>query len=197
MKNYFKTISFFIISPILSVFLFSGLVYAEGELISQSKNEPTLMDKVGNHFRTILCKGEWALLVPINTWHNRAMYDKEKTDGYNERPWGIGGGKQYTDSNGNRHTLFLMEFQDSHNDVEPFAGYAYQWVWGLDEANDWRVSLGGVLGITMRSDFHYIPFPAPLPILGFEYKQLAIESTYIPGGHNSGNILFTWLRWSF
>ncbi|MDN6019708.1 MAG: phospholipid:lipid A palmitoyltransferase, partial [Enterobacterales bacterium] len=34
----------------------------------------------------------YELYVPLNTWHNRAMYDKEKTDRYNERPWGAGFG---------------------------------------------------------------------------------------------------------
>lgn len=30
------------------------------------------------------------LYVPAITWHARFAYDKEKTDKYNERPWGRG-----------------------------------------------------------------------------------------------------------
>jgi palmitoyl transferase len=33
------------------------------------------------------------------------------------------------------------------------------------------------------------------PLLSIEYKQLALQSTYIFGGNGNGNILFTWLRW--
>lgn len=32
------------------------------------------------------------LYVPAITWHARFAYDKEKTDRYNERPWGVGFG---------------------------------------------------------------------------------------------------------
>ncbi|MDY9239144.1 lipid IV(A) palmitoyltransferase PagP, partial [Escherichia coli] len=30
------------------------------------------------------------LYIPAITWHARFAYDKEKTDRYNERPWGGG-----------------------------------------------------------------------------------------------------------
>ena len=33
------------------------------------------------------------LYVPAITWHARFAYDKEKTDRYNERPWGAGFGQ--------------------------------------------------------------------------------------------------------
>ncbi|HCX5188334.1 TPA: lipid IV(A) palmitoyltransferase PagP, partial [Escherichia coli] len=33
------------------------------------------------------------LYIPAITWHARFAYDKEKTDCYNERPWGGGFGQ--------------------------------------------------------------------------------------------------------
>ena len=36
------------------------------------------------------------LYIPAITWHARFAYDKEKTDRYNERPWGGGGMKKET-----------------------------------------------------------------------------------------------------
>lgn len=33
---------------------------------------------------------QYDLYVPFWTWHNRLTYDKEKTDTYNEKPWGAG-----------------------------------------------------------------------------------------------------------
>lgn len=40
--------------------------------VAQTSNEPEHYD----------------LYVPAITWHARFAYDKEKTDKYNERPWG-------------------------------------------------------------------------------------------------------------
>ena len=36
------------------------------------------------------------LYIPAITWHARFAYDKEKTDRYNERPWGGGFGQSRT-----------------------------------------------------------------------------------------------------
>lgn len=135
------------------------------------------------------------LYVPLNTWHNRYTYDRDKIDSYNERPWGIGYGVSRIDDEGDWHALYAMEFQDSHNVVEPIGGYAYQTYWRIDNRGDWRIGVGYTLSITARKDYNWIPFPAPLPLLSIEYKGLAIQNTYIPGGKNNGNVLFTWLRW--
>ncbi len=146
----------------------------------------------------VWCRGTYHLLVPINTWHNRLTYDRHKIDEYNERPWGLGIAKSYVDNRFNRHSLFAMGFMDSHDDLEPIAGYQFSALWALDKAKNWRVSLGGILGVTMRSDYDYVPFPVPLPVIGFEYKRFLVESAYVPGfGKNTGNVLFTWLRWQF
>ena len=41
------------------------------------------------------------LYIPAITWHARFAYDKEKTDRYNERPWGGGFGQSRWDEKGN------------------------------------------------------------------------------------------------
>ncbi|GKX63836.1 lipid A palmitoyltransferase PagP [Pragia fontium] len=137
------------------------------------------------------------LYVPLNTWHNRATYDKEKTDSYNERPWGIGYGVSRFDSDGNWHSIYAMEFQDSHNQIEPIIGYGYQKNWYLGSNNDWRLGLGFTAAVTARHEYNYIPIPLPLPLFSIEYKKFAIQNTYIPGTYNNGNVLFTWARWQF
>ncbi|MDF7671512.1 lipid IV(A) palmitoyltransferase PagP [Orbaceae bacterium ESL0721] len=136
------------------------------------------------------------LYIPANTWHNRAAYSRSKVDGYNERPWGIGYGVTRFDEDGDWHSLYIMEFQDSHNEIEPIGGYGYQTYWRLDDAGKWRIGIGYTLSITARHDYDWIPFPAPLPLLSFEYDRFSIQNTYVPGFHkNNGNVLFTWLRW--
>lgn len=91
------------------------------------------------------------------------------------------------------HSLYVMAFSDSHKDIEPVAGYAFQKMWR--PADDFRIGAGYTIGFTMRRDFNYLPIPVTAPLASIEYKQLALQSTYIFGGEGNGNILFTWLRW--
>jgi palmitoyl transferase len=81
------------------------------------------------------------LYLPFLTWHNRFTYDKEKTDRYNERPWGGGFGVSRYNADGNWSSLYAMAFKDSHNKWEPIIGYGWEragiwtktviFVWGL------------------------------------------------------------------
>ena len=135
------------------------------------------------------------LYVPVYTWHNRLMYDTERTEKYNENPWGAGIGKSFEDEDGDWHALYYMGFQASHDMYQPIVGYAYQKNWRPAQTDDFRLGLGFTLGITARQQYNYIPLPLPLPIFGVEYKRLALQATYIPGGYNNGNVLFCWLRW--
>lgn len=66
------------------------------------------------------------LYLPVITWHNRLTYDKEKTDKYNERPWGGGYGISRYDEKGNWNGIYLMAFKDSHNKWEPIGGYGWE-----------------------------------------------------------------------
>jgi palmitoyl transferase len=138
------------------------------------------------------------LYLPFISWHNRLMYDKEKTDRYNETPWGGGFGISRYNDQGNWSGLFAMIFKDSHNEWQPMTGYAWEKGWYLDDGKDYRLGLGFTAGITARKDFgNYIPLPIALPIFSAGYKQLNLQFTYIPGTYNNGNVLFAWLRYSF
>ena len=136
---------------------------------------------------------DYEIYVPINVWHNRSYYSSEKIDQYNEHPWGLGIGKYRFDNDGDWHGLYVMAFSDSHKDIEPIAGYGFQKMWRPGE--DFRIGAGYTVGVTLREDFNYLPLPVIAPIASVEYKQLALQSTYIFGGEGNGNILFTWLRW--
>ena len=137
---------------------------------------------------------DYNVFVPVWTWHNRLTYDKDKIEEYNEEPWGIGVGKSRYDQNGNWHSLYAMGFKDSNKHLQTIFGYAFQKNWFLDDKGDFAVGAGYTLSLTQRSEYLYIPLPLPLPLVGMSYKDFAVQAAYVPGFKNTGNVLFTWLR---
>ena len=137
------------------------------------------------------------LYLPVITWHNRLTYDKEKTDSYNERPWGGGYGISRYDENGDWHGLYFMAFKDSHNKWEPIGGYGYEKIWQPAEDKNFRLGLGYTAAVTARDDYSYIPVPLVLPLASISYDKLSFQATYIPGTYNNGNVFFAWLRYQF
>jgi palmitoyl transferase len=137
------------------------------------------------------------LYLPVITWHNRLTYDKEKTDKYNERPWGGGYGISRYDENGDWHGIYLMAFKDSHNKWEPIGGYGYEKIWQPAQDKNLRLGLGYTAAVTARDDYSYIPIPIVLPLASVGYDKLTFQATYIPGTYNNGNVFFAWLRYQF
>lgn len=159
--------------------------------------EPAWLTDFKQDVSAVYHSDKWELYMPVHTWHNRAMYDKNKTDDYWERPYGGGLGKYIIDEKGNQHSLYGMFFLDSHANWQPIAGYAWEKKWYLDEMGDLRFGAGFTAFLTAREDYYYVPFPAALPLASIEYKNFAVQSTYIPGYYNFGNVLFTWVKWKF
>ena len=137
------------------------------------------------------------LYVPAITWHNRLTYDSEKTDKYNERPWGAGGGISHYDEKGNWNGLYLMAFKDSYNKWEPIGGYGWEKSWRPLSDPDFRLGLGYTAGVTARNNWKYIPVPVLLPLASIGYRKATFQMTYIPGTYNNGNVYFAWFRWQF
>lgn len=129
-------------------------------------------------------------------WHNRYTYTPEKISTYNETAWGGGIGKGYFDEKGNWHGLFAIAFLDSHRNVEPAAGYAYQKIFTVH--NHLKTGLGLSVLVTSRSDInHNIPFPGILPWASVLYKKVTVAATYIPGTSTNGNVLFVLGKYTF
>ena len=138
------------------------------------------------------------LYLPFISWHARFAYDKDKTDSYNESPWGGGFGVSRYNEDGDWSALYARAFKDSHNMWQPIIGYGWEKGWYLDEARDVRLGLGLTAGITARDDFaNYVPLPIVLPLFSAGYKNLNVQFTYIPGTYNNGNVLFAWFRYGF
>ena len=142
---------------------------------------------------------KYELLVPLRTYHVPASYSQHNLDKYNEAAWGIGLEKYYLDDKGDKHSLFIMTFQESHNNPQPTLGYSWQrtWYWNNDPDN-----LGAGLGysaiLTFRRNFDYLPFPGILPVGSIEYQRLSMQAAWVPYmGYNNGNVFLILAKWKF
>lgn len=143
--------------------------------------------------KDIWSNGKTELYIPLRTHHIRSAYDPGKIASFNENPWGLGLGKGLTDGAGNWRGLYAMAFRDSHNDLEPTAGYAY--LKKLGNAGNFHVSAGFTGFVTAREDiYHYLPIPGVLPLASLEFHKASLMTTFLPGRHNNGNIFFIFMK---
>ncbi len=133
--------------------------------------------------------GQNELYVPSYAWHNRMYYTPSKIHNYNENPWGGGWGKSFYDQDGDWHGLYAFAFLDSHKNIEPVVGYAFLKELHINE--NWRFGGGyGILATARPDILHNVPFPGILPWVSLNYRRVSLCATYVPGGHDIGNVLF-------
>ncbi|MQY51487.1 LPS assembly protein LptD [Rhodocyclus tenuis] len=138
--------------------------------------------------------GSPEIYLPFHTYHLRQFYTSEQIARYQEKPFGLGVGRGLYNEKGDWEGLYTMGFQDSHFMPQWMAGYAWKTFWRPTE--DLRLGLGYTAFLMMRADvFHYIPFPGILPLASIGYKNLSLETAYVPGGKGNGNIFFFWAKW--
>lgn len=172
----------------LHLFLLSGLMLGSA---CAAWGENSFTQTAKDNIVTTWKQGRLELIVPANTWHNRASYNREQIDSYNERPWGAGLAKTYTDERDNRHRLLALVFLDSFKQPEPTMGYSWQAVWWADHTV--RPTLGFVAGITLRDSYDWIPIPAVIPVVGIDIGPFSAETTYLIGF----DVLFSWVTLRF
>jgi palmitoyl transferase len=153
-------------------------------------------DRATAKLEAIWNKGGNEFYLPVNTFHLRSAYTEDKIKSFNENPRGFGLGKGLYDPDGDWHGIYAMAFSDSHYKPEYMLGYAYKTFWPAKA--DLKVGLGYTVFLTARTDYaHYAPIPGILPMVSLEYKKFSVDSTYVPGGHGYGNVLFTSLKIPF
>lgn len=181
---------------------FSSQAIATNEIILKDDN---FIKSVYNDFKfkvsdTWYNNNNKDFYLPLITWHNRWTYDKEKTDNYNERPWGAGYGVSKYDQKGNWNSIYIMAFKDSNNAWQPIGGFAWEKTWRpIEKDQDFKLGVGYTAVITARNDWlHYkVPVVGVLPLASIGYKDLSFQSTYVLGTYNNGNVWFGWLRYQF
>ena len=133
-----------------------------------------------------------SVILPVNTYHVRATYDKERIENYNEIPWGLGVERFYVDARENRHSFYALAFAASYGHVQPVVGYSWEKSFFFDSAHATRLGVGYAAIITARQQNAYIPFPGALPVLSFGYKSLSVQTSWVPYvERNYGNIFLT------
>lgn len=136
------------------------------------------------------------LYIPAITWHARFAYDKEKTDRYNERPWGGGFGQSRWDEKGNWHGLYAMAFKDSWNKWEPIAGYGWESTRRPLADENFHLGLGFTAGVTARDNWNYIPLPVLLPLALWVWPRDVSDDLH-SGYLQQWQCVLCWMRFQF
>lgn len=141
--------------------------------------------------------GPWRQLdvyLPLYTYHLPYAYSSALRRTYNDEPFGAGLGVGGYGEGGNWDGVFAMEFADSHGRPQYNAGYAWLPIW-RPFGDELKLGAGLAGLLIARSDFRrYTPFPGILPLGSVGYRGVALQTTFVPGGKNNGNILFTWVK---
>ena len=172
---------------------------APGGLLPPVTAKPSAADKswfsrVWDPISNAYNNGDWEIYLPLHTHHLRSKYTAEKIATYQENPPGFGFGRGSYDEKGNWDGVYAMGFQDSHFKPMYIAGYGWKAIWR--PAEDWRLGLGYTAGLMSRADMlGYVPFPIVLPMASLAYKNLSLETTFVPGAAGAGNIFFIWAKW--
>lgn len=169
---------------------------AAAEPPAETDSQVPWYERARQRVETTWEEGSPVAYLPLHTTHLRFAYSREKIDSYNEDPWGIGFGKGMHDADGDWHGLYFIGFRDSNSKPQYLAGYGYRTYWSL--LGELKIGLGYNAFLTARSDIgHYIPIPLVLPAASLQYKKFALDTLYIPGRRNIGNVLFFYGRIGF
>ncbi|WP_200384776.1 lipid IV(A) palmitoyltransferase PagP [Rhodocyclus tenuis] len=151
-------------------------------------------DPVWKPLKNVWDVGALEFYLPFHTYHLRSSYTQEQIAGYQEKPLGFGIGRGLYNEKGNWEGIYTMAFQDSHFKPQYMAGYGWKTFWR--PVDDVRLGLGYTAFLMSRSDvFGYVPFPGVLPIASLGYKNLSVETAFMPGKKGAGNIFFFWFKW--
>ena len=148
-------------------------------MVSEENSSGSYLSDTWVGMKTIISEGSSGLLLPAYTIHPGYAYKTEKRHNENGYTWGGGISRNFIDSRGNRRIMYAMAFSDSHNNFEPFMGYGWLSRWRLG-STPFYAEAGYTICLTARGDYKWIPFPAPLPLLGVGTDNFSIYGTYVP-----------------
>jgi len=139
--------------------------------------------------------GEWEAYATGYVWHLPYAYDQVTRGRLNAKIWGGGLGRAMTDGDGDRHSVYLLGFSDSHEKAQFVASYGWQRYLRFDQ----KLSLGwGYMAFLFcREDVnHYLPIPAALPCASIRFRQWEAVGLFVPHVSKDikGDVFFVFLR---
>ena len=139
--------------------------------------------------------GEWESYITGYAWHLPHGYHETTRSRLNETTWGGGFGRTINDDDGDRHSVYLMAFADSHRAPQFNLGYAWQRYWKM--TRNLKVGAGYLAFLFSREDVaHYVPMPALLPCASLTYRGIEVIGLFVPRVSRDikGDVLFVYLR---
>ena len=153
-------------------------------------------DSAVSNTTDLVTTGDWNVYLPTKTYHLPMAYTAEQRNRYNESPMpAFGFGRSKYLEGGNWHGLYAMGFKDSNEKPSWMLGYARSWLWDMPRFQGAFYGLGFTAFVMARADYgNYTPFPAALPTFTLGFKNVTLESAFVPGGQGNGNVFFIWFK---
>lgn len=145
--------------------------------------------------RVAVDRGSWETYFTGYAWHLPYGYDPAVRSRLNETTWGGGFGRTIDDEDGDRHSVFVMAFSDSHRALQVNMGYAWQHYWTM--TRDVSVGAGYLAFLFSRQDVaNHLPIPAALPCASLRYRRFEVIGLFVPRVSQDikGDVLFVYLR---
>ena len=147
--------------------------------VSEENRSDNYFSDTWRGMKTIISDGNTGLLIPAYTIHPGWAYKTNKRRNENGYTWGGGISRNLIDARGNRRIVYAMAFSDSHSNIEPFLGYGWLSRWRIGNS-PLHAEAGYTIGLTARGDYKWIPFPAPLPLVGIGTDSFSLYGTFVP-----------------
>lgn len=145
--------------------------------------------------RAAASHGGWETYFTGYAWHLPYGYDQAVRARLNETTWGGGIGRTIEDEDGDRHSVYVMAFSDSHRALQVNVGYAWQHYWAM--TREVSVGAGYLAFLFSRQDVaNHLPIPAALPCISLRYRRLEAIGLFVPRVSQDikGDVLFVYLR---
>lgn len=145
--------------------------------------------------QTTLEEGRWDLYATGYAWHLPWGYRESTRTRLNETTWGGGLGRSWRTPDGDRHSVFVLGFADSHRDPQYIVSYGWERSWIA--RRDWGVGWGYQVFLFSRADVaKHAPLPAVLPCAVLRLGRWEAVGSFVPRVSRDikGDVLFFFLR---
>lgn len=129
--------------------------------------------------RGVVQHGHWDVYATGYARHLPWGYSDTTRARLNETTWGGGIGRSLWTEDGDRHSVFVMSFSDSHRTPQYIASYGWQRYWPAGRT--WALGWGYFAFLFSREDVAgRIPLPALLPSASIRYRRWEAVGMYVP-----------------